>query len=186
MMFLDRDVLQVGFQWHTIYDGCIKLEQDKAKIDTLYTVHINTEKKDHQLTHSLRLWCLSWQALLLVDRLWWNTILLPPFPVTMVLPNHSKFLETLETHKHVQNKLASLVILDLESLDLHAKQSTKQLAILVHDVATAIAEKQNPSHCPTVIDENLEERYAQNVTFHQRVFQLAEVGVPCYIPRYWW
>ncbi len=55
----------------------------------------------------------------------------------------AKFLETLETHKYVQDKLASSVILDLKSLDLRAKQSTKQLAILADDSATAIAEKKN-------------------------------------------
>jgi hypothetical protein len=52
-MFLDRDVLQVGFQWRTIYDGRTKSDWDKAKIDTLYAVHIIAEKKDSQLTRSL-------------------------------------------------------------------------------------------------------------------------------------
>jgi hypothetical protein len=57
----------------------------------------------------------------------------------------AKFLETLETHKYVQDKLASLVIPNLESLDLCAKQSTKQSAILTDDSATAIAEKKKPT-----------------------------------------
>jgi hypothetical protein len=52
-MFLDREVHQVGFQCHTIYDGCTKSEQDKAKIDALYAIHMVAEKKDCQLTHLL-------------------------------------------------------------------------------------------------------------------------------------
>jgi hypothetical protein len=39
--------------WHTVYDGCTKSEWDKAKIMTLYAIHIIAEKKDLQLTHSL-------------------------------------------------------------------------------------------------------------------------------------
>jgi hypothetical protein len=52
-MFLNRDVLQVGFQWCTIYDGHTNSDQDKAKIDTLYAIHIMAEKKDCQLTRLL-------------------------------------------------------------------------------------------------------------------------------------
>jgi hypothetical protein len=120
-MYLDRDVLQVGFQWHTIYNGCTKSERDKAKIDTLYAIHIITEKKDRQLTHSLM------TSLLASPYFGRQTLmeycLAPTFSYNG-LTECAKFLETLETHKYVQDKLASSVIPDLESLDLHAKQST--------------------------------------------------------------
>jgi hypothetical protein len=45
---------------------------------------------------------------------------------------HAKCLETLETHKYVQDKLASSVILDLESLDLHATSSQQNNWLSLH------------------------------------------------------
>jgi hypothetical protein len=142
-MFLDRDVLQVGFEWRTIYDGCTKSDWDKAKIDTLYVVHIIAEKKDHQLTCSLMSSLLASPSFGRQTSMEYR--LAPTFSNDNGLAEHAKFLETLETHKYVQDKLASSVIPDLESLDLQAKQLTKQSAILTDDSAMAIAEKKNPT-----------------------------------------
>jgi hypothetical protein len=142
-MSLDRDVLQVGFQWRTIYDGRTKSDQDKAKINTLYAVHIIAEKKDRQLTHSLMSSLLASPSFGRQTSMEYR--LAPTFSNDNGPAERAKFLETLETHKYVQNKLASSVIPDLESLDLHAKQSTKQLAILADDSAMAITEKKNPT-----------------------------------------
>jgi hypothetical protein len=47
----------------------------------------------------------------------------------------------------VQDKLKSLVIPDLKSLDLRAKISMKPSAISVDDLATAVAKKKNPTAC---------------------------------------
>jgi hypothetical protein len=52
-MFLDRDVLQVGFQWCLIYDGRTKMNLEKARVEPLYAVHIVAKKKDHTLVQSL-------------------------------------------------------------------------------------------------------------------------------------
>jgi hypothetical protein len=48
-MFLDHEVLQVGFQSHLIYDGCTKMDREKAGVELLYVVHIVAKKKDHTL-----------------------------------------------------------------------------------------------------------------------------------------
>jgi hypothetical protein len=48
-MFLDHDVLQVGFHWCLIYDGRTKMDHEKARVEPLYTVHIVVEKKDRTL-----------------------------------------------------------------------------------------------------------------------------------------
>jgi hypothetical protein len=48
-MFLDHNVLQVGFQWCLIYDGCTKMDREKAGVELLYAVHIVAEKKDRTL-----------------------------------------------------------------------------------------------------------------------------------------
>jgi hypothetical protein len=45
-MFLDHDVLQVGFQWCLIYNGHTKMDHEKAGVEPLYVVHIVAEKKD--------------------------------------------------------------------------------------------------------------------------------------------
>jgi hypothetical protein len=52
-MFLERDVLEIGFQWCMIYDGCSRSEKDKAKDKPLYTVHMIAKKQDCQLACSL-------------------------------------------------------------------------------------------------------------------------------------
>jgi hypothetical protein len=59
----------------------------------------------------------------------------------------AKFLKSLKTHKYVRDKLKSLVIPDLKSLDLWAKISMKPSAISVDDLATAVAKKKNPTAC---------------------------------------
>jgi hypothetical protein len=56
-------------------------------------------------------------------------------------------LETLEKHKYVQECLLSLVLPEMESLDLHAKMSVKQKAISMDNSATAVEEKKNPMAC---------------------------------------
>jgi hypothetical protein len=56
----------------------------------------------------------------------------------------AKFLETLEKHKYVQEHLLSLVLPDLESLNLHAKMLVKQKAISMDDSATVVQEKKTP------------------------------------------
>jgi hypothetical protein len=121
-MFLDRDVLQVGFQWHTIYNGCTKSEWDKAKINTLYAIHIITEKKDLQLTHSLMTSLLASPSFGRQTSMEYH--LAPTFSNENGPAECAKFLVTLETHKYMQDKLALSVIPDLKSLDLRAKQST--------------------------------------------------------------
>jgi hypothetical protein len=35
-MFLDRNILQVGFQWRLIYDGHTKTDCEKAGVEPLY------------------------------------------------------------------------------------------------------------------------------------------------------
>jgi hypothetical protein len=57
----------------------------------------------------------------------------------------AKFLETLEKHKYIQERLLSSVLPELESLDLCAKMSVKQRAISMDDSATAVEEKKNPT-----------------------------------------
>jgi hypothetical protein len=39
----------VGFQSHLIYDGCTKMDREKAGVELLYVVHIVAKKKDHTL-----------------------------------------------------------------------------------------------------------------------------------------
>lgn len=52
-MFLDQDVLKVGFQWCLIYHGHTKSDREKAGVELLYAVHIVAEKKDRTLVPSL-------------------------------------------------------------------------------------------------------------------------------------
>jgi hypothetical protein len=144
-MFLDRDVLQVassGALSMMVTPSQIGI-WDKAKIDTLYAVHIIAEKKDCQLTCSLMTSLLASPSFGRQTLMEYH--LAPTFSNDNGPAEHAKFLETLETQKYEQDKLASLVIPDLESLNLCAKQSTKQLAILVDDSVMAIAEKKNPT-----------------------------------------
>jgi hypothetical protein len=95
-MFLDRDVLQVSFQWRTIYDGCTKSDPDKAKIDALYAVHIIVEKKDHQLTRSLMSSLLASPSFGRQTSMEYH--LAPTFSNNNGPAERAKFLETLETH----------------------------------------------------------------------------------------
>jgi hypothetical protein len=59
----------------------------------------------------------------------------------------AKFLEMLEKHKDVQECLLSLVLPELESLDLRVKMLVKQKTISMDDAAMAVEEKNNPMAC---------------------------------------
>jgi hypothetical protein len=142
-MFLDRDVLQVGFQWHLIYDGRTKMDREKAGVELLYAVHIVSETKDHTLVQSLMTALLESPGFSI--RLRWSIALLRFFSSDNGPAERAKFLETLEKHKYVQERLLSSVLPELESLDLCAKMSVKQRAISMDDSATAVEEKKNPT-----------------------------------------
>jgi hypothetical protein len=141
-MFLDRDVLQVGFQWHLIYDGRTKMDHEKAGVKPLYTVHIVVEKKDCTLVQSLMTALLESPAFLCQTLMEYRVA--PIFSSNNGPAEHAKFLEMLVKHKYVQECLLSSVLPELESLDLCAKMSVKQKAISMDDSAMAVEEKKNP------------------------------------------
>jgi hypothetical protein len=147
-MFLEREreVLEIGFQWRKIYNGSSRSEKEKAKEKPLYMVHVISTKQDCQLACSLL------QSLFVCPSFLQQTLmeycLAPTFSSdNSPAPEQAKFLESLKTHKYVQDKLKSWVIPDLKSLDLRAKLSTKPSTISVDDLATAVAKKKNPTAC---------------------------------------
>jgi hypothetical protein len=142
-MFLDHDVLQVSFQWHLIYDGHTKMDREKAGVEPLYAVHIVAEKKDRTLVQSMMTALLESPGFLRQTSMEYQ--LAPIFSSDNGPAERAKFLETLEKHKYVQERLLSSVLPELESLDLHAKMSVKQRAISMDDSATAVEEKKNPT-----------------------------------------
>jgi hypothetical protein len=115
-MFLERDMLEIGFHWHMIYNGCRRSDKEKTKDKPLYTVHLITKKQNCQLAHSLL------QSLFVCPSFLQQTLteycLAPTFSSDNGLAECEKFLKSLKTHKYVQDKLKSLVVPDLESLDL--------------------------------------------------------------------
>jgi hypothetical protein len=142
-MFLNRDVLQVGFQWCLIYDGRTKMDCEKAGVEPLYAVHIVAEKKDCTLVQSLMAILLESPGFLRQTSMEYR--LAPIFSSDNGPAERAKFLETLEKHKYVQEHLLSSVLLELESLDLRARMSVKQRAISMDNSATAVEEKKNPT-----------------------------------------
>jgi hypothetical protein len=139
-MFLDHDVLQVGFQWHLIYDGHTKMDHEKAGVELLYALHIVAEKKDCTLVQSLMTALLESPGFL--HQTLMEYYLAPIFSCNNGPAEQAKFLETLEKHKYIQEHLLSLVLPELESLNLHAKMSVKQRAISMDDSAMAVEKRQ--------------------------------------------
>jgi hypothetical protein len=122
-MFLDRDVLQVGFQWHLIYDGRTKMDREKAGVESLYAVHI-VAKKDHTLVQSLMTALLESPGFLHQTLMEYH--LAPIFFSINGPAERAICLETMEKHKYVQERLMSSVLLELESLELCAKMSVNK------------------------------------------------------------
>jgi hypothetical protein len=52
-MFLDRDILKIGFQYCTMYDGYAKSDHEKAGVELFYIIHVIAEKKDCTLIRAL-------------------------------------------------------------------------------------------------------------------------------------
>jgi hypothetical protein len=93
-MFLDHDVLQVGFQWQLIYDGRTKMDCEKAGVELLYAVHIVAKKKDRTLVQSLMTALLESPGFLCQTSMEYCLALI--FSSDNGPAEHAKFLEVLE------------------------------------------------------------------------------------------
>jgi hypothetical protein len=133
-MFLDQDVLKVGFQWCLIYDGHTKSGREKAGVEPLYAVHIVAEKKDRTLVPSLMTALLESPV----------SSIRPHLLRSFLVTTDQLSKQSLEKHKYVQECLLLVVLPDLESLNLRARMSVKQKAISMDDSATVVEGKKNP------------------------------------------
>jgi hypothetical protein len=144
-VFEDRDKISLGFQWRPVYDGKNKEQRVEAGLDKTYAIHVICEKKDKSLARAL-------MNSLLDSRGFAHTVSLE-FCLAPCFQNDNgpakclKLLESLANHTHVQKKISLATIPDLVSLDIQAPPLVEQVVTAADDLATAIAEKRNPTAC---------------------------------------
>jgi hypothetical protein len=137
-MFLDQDVLKVGFQWCLIYDGHTKSDREKLGLSCfmLFFTYCCGEEGPHF-------------SPIFDDCPFGKSSFLHQTSLALIFSSdngpaeQAKFLETLEKHKYIQECLLLVVLPDLESLNLHARMSVKQKAISMDDSATVVEGKKN-------------------------------------------
>jgi hypothetical protein len=142
--FMERDPIELGFQWRPIYVGKNKKQREEAGMEQTYAVHVLCEKKDKTLATALMRSLLASPAFSRVVSLEFR--MAPTFQNDNGPAERLKLLETVRKHKHVQDKITSVTIPELDSLDVRAPPTTEQKSTVeADDSATTVAEKNNPT-----------------------------------------
>jgi hypothetical protein len=143
--FKGRDPIELGFQWKAVLDGYNKDTRAKANKKQDYAVHVLAEKKDRSLANALVVSLIVSPAMFRSSALEFR--MAPLYQRENGPAERLKFLESLNEHVKLQNKLVTAVIPDLQSLDIRAPSVEEQsrTADDPDDSATAIAEKRNPT-----------------------------------------
>jgi hypothetical protein len=139
-MFVERELIALGFSYRSIYDGSSNKKKDKK--DLKYALHVICEKKNKTIA---RLFMNSiLESPVLRRNLSLEFRMVPTFQNDNGPSENAKLRESIDLHKKVQDKLLMATIADLESLDVRATLSEEQQEIN-SDSATVVAEKRNPT-----------------------------------------
>lgn len=142
--FMERDPIELGFQWRPVYVGKNKKQREESGMEQTYAVHVLCEKKDKTLATALMRSLLACPAFSRVVSLEFR--MAPTFQNDNGPAERLKLLETVRKHKHVQDKITSVTIPELDSLDVRAPPTTEQKSTVeADDSSTTVAEKKNPT-----------------------------------------